>query len=347
MAIRFPISLTMSMPVFVSLALLLALFAGTPPWANPLWATAWAAEMGIIEGEGIVIRHDQGLEGGAEDVLRLYPQIRNDLEKRLKRQVTFVPAILLLKEESFSRASENPYVVAFAIPDRNLIVIDHSKMRVDPFTIELTLKHELCHLLLHRAAQGGKIPKWLDEGLAQWVSAGIAEILISPKRSFLNEAVVAGKSLNLRALEEAFPRDRESLHLAYEVSKSFVAYLIERFGIDSITEVLEHIEKGEDWEIAVSKAVLLSFGELEKDWQQDLRRKLTWYTYLINNLYEILFFLAAILAVIGFLRAFMKKRAYMRQDDAQHSSDVEHSSEAQHSSDVEHGSDAQHSSDAD
>lgn len=307
------------MPVFVSLALLLALLAGTPPWATPSWAT----EMGIIEREGIGIRFDQGLEGGAEEVLRLYPQIRNDLEKRLKRQVTFVPAILLLKEESFSRASENPYVVAFAIPDRNLIVIDHSKMRVDPFTIELTLKHELCHILLHRSVQGGKIPKWLDEGLAQWVSAGIAEILISSKRSFLNEAVVAGKSLNLRALEDAFPRDRESLHLAYEVSKSFVAYFIERFGIGSVTEVLEHIEKGEDWEIAVSKSVSLSFGELEKDWQHDLKRKLTWTTYVINNLYEILFFFAAIMAVIGFLRAFMRKRAYMRQDDAQHSSDAE------------------------
>ena len=324
MAIRSPIALTMSMPVFVSLALLLALFAGTPLWATPPWATPWAAEMGIIEREEVEISYDKGLEGEAEEVLRIYPHIRNDLEKRLKLKVTFVPAIILFKEESFSRAAENPYIVAFAIPDRNLIVIDYSKMSVHPFTIELTLKHELCHILLHRAAQGGKIPKWLDEGIAQWVSAGIAEILISPKRSFLNEAVIAGKSLNLRALEDAFPRDKESLHLAYEASKSFVNYLIERFGIDSLTGTLEPIKKGEDWEVAISKAVLLSFDELEKDWHQDLMRKLTWYTYVINNLYEILFFFAAIIAVIGFLRAFMRKRAYMRQnEDAEHSSDAD------------------------
>jgi Peptidase MA superfamily len=324
MAIRSPICLTVNMLVFVSLALLFALFSGTPPWASP-----WAAETGIIEREEIEIGYDKGLEGGAEEVLRLYPQIRSDLEKRLKRQVTFVPGVLLLKEESFSRAAGNPYMVAFAIPERNLIVIDYSKMSVHPFTIELTLKHELCHILLHRAAQGGKIPKWLDEGLAQWVSAGIAEILINPKRSLLTEAVIAGKSLDLRALVDAFPRDRESLHLAYEVSKSFVAYFIERFGIDSITEVLEHIEKGEDWEIAVRKAVLLSFDAIEEDWHHDLKRKLTWYTYVINNLYEILFFFAAILAVIGFLRAFLRKRAYMRQDDAERSSDAEPSSDGE------------------
>jgi hypothetical protein len=271
----------------------------------------------------MVIRYDMGLEGGAEEVLRAYPRIKNDLEKRLKRRVAFAPAVILLREESFSRAAENPFVVAFAIPDRNLIVIDHSKMRVDPFTIELTLKHELCHVLLHQSVQNARIPKWLDEGVAQWASGGISEILMNPKRSLLNEAVIAGKSLGLRALTETFPRDKESLHLAYEASRSFVTYLVERFGIDPLIEAFAHMEKGEEWEVAIVKAVSLSFDELEKDWHHALKRELTWYTYVINNLYEILFFFAAIIAVIGFLRAFMRKRAYMRQDDAEHSSDAE------------------------
>ena len=305
--------LLIRMLVLVSLTLQLALFAGMTR----------AAEMGIIEREEIAIYYDKGLERGAEETLRIYPQIRSDLEKRLKWQVTFAPVVVLLKEESFSRAAENPYVVAFAVPERNVIVIDFSKMSVDPFTIELTLKHELCHILLHRSARGGRIPKWLDEGIAQWASAGITEILISSKRSPLSEAVIAGKSLNLRALVDTFPRDKGSLHLAYEASRSFVTYLVERFGTVSLTEVLQHIAKGEDWETAISKAVLVSFDELEKDWHLDLKRKLTWYTYVIENLYEILFFFAAVLAAIGFLRAFLRKRAYMRQDDAEHSSDVE------------------------
>ncbi len=263
----------------------------------------------------MVIQYDPGLEKGAEEVLRLYPQIRKDLEKTLKRQVTFAPAVLLLKEGAFSETAEDLHIVAFAVPGRNLIVIDYSKMRIDPFTIELTLKHELCHLLLHHSNQGGRIPKWLDEGIAQWVSAGIAEILIDPKRSVLNKAIISGKSLNLRALRDAFPRDRESLHLAYEASKSFVSYFIERFGMDGITDVLDYIEKGDDWEAAFRKAVSLSFDELEQDWHRDLQKKWTWYTLVINHLYEILFLLAAIIMIIGFLRSLMKKRAYMRQDD--------------------------------
>ena len=327
-----PVSSMMIRPVVLSLFFLFTLLA------VPLWASLWAAETGIIEREEIAIYYDKGLEKGAEEVLRIYPQIKNDLEKTLKRQLASAPAILLLKEETFSRAADNAQVVAFAVPERNLIVIDYSKMSIDPFTVELTVKHELCHILLHASARGGRIPKWLDEGIAQWVSAGMAEILISPKRSLLNEAVISGKSLNLRALADAFPRDKESLHLAYEASKSFVTYLIERFGTDVITGtgvtgtgitgtgttgILDHIEKGEEWEIAISKSVSLSFGELQKEWHEDLRRKLTWYTYVINNLYEILFFLAAIIAVIGFVRALMRKRAYMRQDEGEPSSDEE------------------------
>jgi hypothetical protein len=42
---------------------------------------------------------------------------------------------------------------------------------------------------------------------------------------------------------------------------------------------------------------------------------LTWVTYLINNLYEILFFLAAVLAVCGSWRALRKKRAYMKSEE--------------------------------
>jgi hypothetical protein len=59
----------------------------------------------------------------------------------------------------------------------------------------------------------------------------------------------------------------------------------------------------------------ISFYELEQSWAQSLKKRLTWVTYLINNLYEILFFLAAVLAVCGSWRALRKKRAYMKSEE--------------------------------
>jgi Peptidase MA superfamily len=274
----------------------------------------WGMEFAQIQAGDLTIVFDRDLSGGAKEALEIYPEVKEDLEKTLKQKITFSPTLVLIKDTRvFRKMADSPFAVAFAVPERDIMVIDYSRMNVDPFSIRLTMKHELCHLLLHQIAKEGMIPKWLDEGIAQWVSAGIPEIMMNSKRSLLNEAIVSGRSLDMRALAEAFPRDEESLSLAYEASMSMVAYMIERFGVEGMMRILDRIKEGEPWETAISKALSVPFDELQRNWRHHLEKKLTWYTYLINNLYEILFSLAALLAAIGFVRAYLKKRAYMRQ----------------------------------
>ena len=41
----------------------------------------------------------------------------------------------------------------------------------------------------------------------------------------------------------------------------------------------------------------------------------TWFTWLANNLYEVLFFIGGVIVVLGFLRMLSKKRAYMNGDE--------------------------------
>ncbi|MDY6844602.1 MAG: hypothetical protein SVW57_10975, partial [Thermodesulfobacteriota bacterium] len=49
-----------------------------------------------------------------------------------------------------------------------------------------------------------------------------------------------------------------------------------------------------------------------------LQQKITWFTYLINNLYEILFFLAALITIFGFIRRLKKRKAYDDDEDDDH-----------------------------
>ncbi|MBN2032086.1 MAG: hypothetical protein JW836_02330, partial [Deltaproteobacteria bacterium] len=134
-------------------------------------------------------------------------------------------------------------------------------------------------------------------------------------KPLLNEAVLAGNIIPLKALSEFFPADREPMRLAYEQSLSFVSYMVEEYGLESILRVLEAFKEGNAWEEAVSSAVGISFLDLEDKWRNHLRKKLTWFTYLVNNLYQILFFLAAVASIIGFVRAYARKRAYMREQE--------------------------------
>ena len=279
---------------------------------NPLHAE----EVGVFEGEGVTILFEVPIEAAAKEAAEIYPIIKRDLEKTLRWPINFRSTVLLLKERStFQRMAQSQLVVAFAVPAKNLMVIDHSKMAVDPFTLEGTMKHELCHLLLHHHLDGKDFPKWLDEGIAQWVSGGIIEVMRTRDETRLTQATLGRKIIPVRALAERFPGDRESLFLAYEESKSLVTYIIEKHGVEGVLSILGYLKGGYAWEAAVFKGLSVSFEELEADWLHHLKKRLTWLSYVTNHVYEILFFLGAVITMYGAFRIFLRKRAYMREMD--------------------------------
>ncbi|UCB49049.1 MAG: hypothetical protein JSW56_18400 [Deltaproteobacteria bacterium] len=275
-----------------------------------------AAQRGTLGEKGVIVLFDEPLRVAAEQAATLYPALKKELENTLARPVNFRPTVLLVKEsERFQRMAGTNLIVAFAIPEKNLMVIDYSKTRTDPFSIETTMKHELCHLLLYNHIKEATLPKWLDEGICQWVSDGISEIIMTQKRSVLDEAILSGRYISIRALTGRFPRDERYLVLAYEESKSVVEYMISSFGKEAVLSVLNYLEEGAEMDEALVRGLSISLDELESRWHHHLRRRITWVTYLINHLYEILFFLAAMAMIYGFIRGLMKKRAYRDEDE--------------------------------
>jgi hypothetical protein len=275
-----------------------------------------AQPLHLLKKQDLVIMYEESLAGGAEEVAELYPEVKREVEARLGLKVAFIPSILLIKNsQTFQGMVGTSLVLAFAVPEEKLMVIDHSKMNVNPFSLGVTMKHELCHLLLHVYLGDRKIPRWFEEGVAQWVSEGISEIILEQKKPRLNEAVLAGKIIPMRALSESFPGERESLSLAYEQSQSFVSYMIDTYGLESILSILKAVKGGRAWEEAVRDALGISYIDLEDGWLEHLKKRLTWFTYVVNDLYEILFFLAAVASIIGFVRAYLRKRAYMHQQE--------------------------------
>ncbi len=275
-----------------------------------------AAQRGTLGEKGVIVLFDEPLRVAAEQAATLYPALKKELENTLARPVNFRPTVLLVKEsDRFQRMAGTNLIVAFAIPEKNLMVIDYSKTRTDPFSIETTMKHELCHLLLHNHIKEATLPKWLDEGICQWVSDGISEIIMTQKRSVLDEAILSGRYISIRALTGRFPRDERYLVLAYEESKSVVEYMISSFGKEAVLSVLNYLEEGAEMDEALMRGLSISLDELESRWHHHLRRRITWVTYLINHLYEILFFLAAMAMIYGFIRGLMKKRAYRDEEE--------------------------------
>ncbi len=267
------------------------------------WQSTVEARTEVLQNDNIIVVYDPSLKTVAGEVVRIYPVLKQELEEIFRWRLDVKPQVVLVNSNrTFQKIAGNAFIVAFAVPDRNLIVIDYSKMKTRPFNLRITFKHELCHLLLHRHISDSNLARWLDEGVCQLVSDGIGEILLDKSWSGLDAAIMAGRALRLSRLTKTFPRDKASLMLAYEQSKSVVTYIDRQYGSNAILNILGDLKNGETLETAIFQRLSLSIYELEKEWLNHMESTPRWLVYLANHIYSIIFFMAAVLTILGFIR---------------------------------------------
>ena len=284
---------------------------------------AHARQFHRLQASGVAVFYDAGLKSAGEEVATRFPAIRRRLEAAFELKMRRTPQFLLIrKHEDFLRMSPNSLAIAFASPSEDLIVIDQSRMRTDPFTMQSTLTHEACHILLHQHITAERLPRWLDEGLCQWISNSVNEMLRYPKNASRLGAIIARQANPLAHLEHRFPSDNEGRMLAYEASKRFAAFIIRKFGRDRLSILLKHLAQDEDARTATANTYGLTIDEIQRQWQRSMARGPAWVTFLSHYLYEILFSAMACITVVGFVRSRLKKRNYRDEDDNEDMPDV-------------------------
>ena len=220
--------------------------------------------------------------------------------------------VFVTDEDKFYDLTGNLMIVAFAEPTKRRIVLNLSRMK-GPETLQRTLKHELCHLYVHRVS-GGRVPRWLNEGFCQYVSAGLSELLSSHAYEDLLKASGRGGLLPIRSLDR-FPEDDSLMVLAYEESRSFVEFLVKRKGIRTVLQLFEVLKKGKPLDSGVKSLYGISLDELQHQWEASLRRASLFVRFLGEHIYEILFFLGAFLTVAGFCRFIYRKRRVFKDEE--------------------------------
>jgi hypothetical protein len=276
----------------------------------------FAAEPSMLDTPELMVVYDEGLDQTAKQVLSVYPTIKQTLESLFQWPVNFRPSLVLINnQKKFQQLAGHKLVVAYALPKDNVVVIDYSKMNTSPFTLETIVKHELCHLLLHHHIKEDNLPRWLDEGVCQWVSDGLADILMDTKRTRLPAAILSGNDFDLVKLAQRFPHDNNGLMLAYEQSKSVVEYMNRQYGPQGMRDLLGLLQQGVDFESAVENRFAVSFETFQDQWRNHLKASISWFTYLSIHLYEIVFVSAALLTVLGFIRNLLRKRTYEKDNE--------------------------------
>ncbi len=275
-----------------------------------------AAEREVLRANNLTVVFPSSLRTCADEVLSLFPSVCGELKDHLGFEVDFHSTVVLVADSSeFERMTGSSMVVALAVPRRYMILIDRPRSISHPHRLHALLKHELCHLLLHDRIPGGSLPRWLDEGVAQWVSGGFAEVVLPRRGSVLDESFISGRIIPLQSLSRGFYGDERSVLLAYEQSLSLVQFIVDRYGTDGLLSLLKGLAEGASFEDALLENLSLTTASLEEAWIEDLKGKGVWVALLIGHLYEILFVLGAAVLAAGFVRHIRKKRAQMEALD--------------------------------
>lgn len=185
---------------------------------------------------------------------------------------------------------------AVAVPSLKRIVIPGSgPRRTRGWSEARVLKHEWAHLGLTEYLPGFRIPRWFDEGFAEFASGGW-----NPGQGWrLRVSMALGQVPPLDSLSLGWPRDRSSAELAYLLSATAVEYLVSESGERGLRIFLDAWRQDGSFSTALGRVYGLTPGQLEEDWRKYVRRRYGWLFVLSHSS---VFWLTLALALLVMVR---------------------------------------------
>lgn len=241
------------------------------PW---MWDT--------VQQDHLIIWHSPEQQAVAEEALiagtNTIRQVSQLLGVSLQENVTIIIYPELASLTSSLRLHNlrvQDWVAAYAIPTQRvaLIALDGSPDSSDSYLNDLS--HELTHLLVAIAAgeQANNVPGWLNEGLALYSMPAQDEALNQVLSNSLREEQLIPLETLCASTFTTLPH--HSAALAYAQSGAMIQFIIERYGSESIRQLITAYISGNTCENGVRQALGISLQTLDNEWESSLRRGVT------------------------------------------------------------------------
>lgn len=160
-----------------------------------------------------------------------------------------------------------------AIPSLNMMVMPTGEgVRVVEGEGLRTLRHEWAHLGLHGYMGDLRVPRWFDEGYAQWASGGFD----ASEAWRLRVLIAMGRAPSVDSLELRWPAAREPARTAYLLAASAVTYLLTNGGERGLEIFLERWREDRSFEAAFRETFGLTLGQFEEDWKRHVKDRYGW-----------------------------------------------------------------------
>ena len=124
------------------------------------------------------------------------------------------------------------------------------------------LYHEYTHVVV-REVTGGRIPTWLNEGLAQIEQRTPMDGAVESVR----QLAARGKLPSLQNLKDPFVGlTGPEASVVYAVSYAATKYLVERWGLWDIQRLLRRLGEGVSFDVALKETTRLTLADFEREW---------------------------------------------------------------------------------
>ena len=169
---------------------------------------------------------------------------------------------------------KDSYLKATGQPSWSSGCADHFKREILGFSnskgfLNEILPHEIAHLIFRDfVGFKGKIPLWLDEGVAQWQERSkrrIVKYLVL--KQYIDEKFIPLAHLTKMDIRNL--QDAEIVQNFYVEALSLVGFIIEKYGTDRFTQFCRQLRDGKSLNEALSFTYptdINSMNELEKKW---------------------------------------------------------------------------------
>ena len=138
---------------------------------------------------------------------------------------------------------------------------------------ESTLWHEFCHVVTLNLTHN-KMPRWLSEGISVYEEIKHNPAWGQHMNSEYRKMILAGELVPISRLSSAFLSPPTPMHLqfAYYESSLVVEFLVDKFGLESLKDVLADLSKGEEINAVISRR-MAPIEKIEKQFETFARKR--------------------------------------------------------------------------
>ena len=167
-----------------------------------------------------------------------------------------------------------------AIPARSMLVIPgYQGSLTQPGQAVRVLRHEWAHLALHQRLGGLRIPRWFDEGYAEWAGGWDAS-----ETWRLRIALAFGGAPSLDSLSFRWPSGATRARSAYLLSATVIEYLVSESEVRGLEVLLTRWLELESFEEALSATYGVTSSKLEEDWRDYVKQRYGWLFVLSHSM---------------------------------------------------------------